>query len=130
MKELVFIKQFIFYSVGGLISFFINISLTYFLTEKFRFFYLISAILGYITSLLFNFAFQNFITFKVGKKLILLRLLKFYLFQFLSLLIFSFLVYFFTDILTIYYLFSVALSSLIVFILNFTFSKFLVFERN
>jgi putative flippase GtrA len=66
MKDLV---KFLKYGIGGGLAFITTLSLTYFLTEKIKIYYLISAILGYFAGFLINFTFQAFITFKTKNEL-------------------------------------------------------------
>lgn len=121
------IKKFLFYGFGGSLSFLITISITYFLTEKLNIYYLISGIIGYLSGWIVNFIFQAYVTFKTKGYLFLLRLTKFLFFQFIGLLIYSIFLFIFTDILKIYYLISLILSSLITFIINFLFANFFIF---
>jgi putative flippase GtrA len=124
MKDLV---KFFKYGIGGGLAFVITFSLTYFLTEKIKVYYLISAALGYFAGFLINFTFQAFITFKTKTELYFQRFLKFCFFQIIGLIFYSFLLAFFTEILNIYYLFSLILSSGLTYILNFYLAKNFVF---
>ncbi|MGC8981477.1 MAG: GtrA family protein [Minisyncoccia bacterium] len=123
------IKKIFLYGIGGGIAFLITFFLTYFLTEKLNLYYLISAIIGYLSGLLFNFNFQAFITFETKKEFYLKRLFKFILTQLFGLIFYSITVYFLTDILKFYYLFSLIISSGFTYILNFLLAKFFVFEK-
>jgi putative flippase GtrA len=122
------IKKFFIYGIGGGLAFLITFTLTYLLTQKFHLFYLISAIIGYLSGFLVNFIFQSFITFKTKKEFYLQRFLKFILFQIIGLIFYSFLLTFFTEVLNIYYLYSLVLSSGLTYILNFYLSKKFVFN--
>jgi len=128
MKQM--IKEIILYGVGGGIALSLNVFLTYILTEKIKIFYLFSAILGYSLSLIFNFVFQSFITFKSDTNFILKKFTKFIVIQLSGLAFYSFLVFSFTHFLEFHYLISVIISSAIVFLYNFIFSKFFVFKIN
>ncbi|GBD34500.1 hypothetical protein HRbin35_00225 [bacterium HR35] len=121
-------KKFLIYGIGGGFGFLTTFSLTIFLTEKLKFYYLISAIIGYLGGIFINFIFQAFITFKTKEKLFLLRFIKFLFFQLLGLTLYSILMFFFTDILKIYYVISLFLSTGIVYIINFTLAKNFVFK--
>jgi len=125
MKDLV---KFFKYGIGGGLAFIITFSLTYFLTEKIKIYYLISAILGYFAGFLINFIFQAFITFKTKTELYFQRFLKFIFFQIIGLIFYSFLLAFFSEILNIYYLFSLILSSGLTYLLNFYLAKNFVFS--
>jgi putative flippase GtrA len=125
MKDLV---KFFKYGIGGGLAFIITFSLTYFLTEKIRIYYLISAILGYFAGFLINFIFQDFITFQTKKELYFKRFLKFIFFQIFGLIVYSLSLAFFTEILNIYYLISLILSSGLSYILNFYLAKNFVFS--
>ncbi|GIW65427.1 MAG: hypothetical protein KatS3mg093_406 [Candidatus Parcubacteria bacterium] len=122
------LKKFLIYGIGGGFGFLTTFSLTIFLTEKLKFYYLISAILGYLSGIFINFIFQAFITFKTKEKLFFIRFLKFLIFQLFGLTIYSILMFFFTDILKIYYIFSLFFSTGIVYIINFTLAKNFVFR--
>ncbi len=125
MKDLV---KFFKYGVGGGLAFIITFSLTYFLTEKIKIYYLFSAILGYFAGFLINFIFQAFITFKTKTELYFQRFSKFCFFQIIGLAFYSFLLAFFTEVLNIYYLYSLILSSGLTYILNFYLAKIFVFS--
>jgi putative flippase GtrA len=125
MKDLL---KFLKYGVGGGLAFITTFSLTYFLTEKIKIYYLISAVLGYLSGFLINFTFQAFITFKTKTELYFQRFLKFCFFQIIGLAFYSFLLAFFTEVLNIYYLFSLILSSGLTYILNFYLAKNFVFN--
>jgi putative flippase GtrA len=125
MKDLV---KFFKYGIGGGLAFITTFSLTYFLTEKIKIYYLISAILGYFAGFLINFIFQAFITFKTKTKLYFQRFLKFIFFQIIGLAFYSLLLAFFTEVLNIYYLYSLILSSGLTYILNFYLAKNFVFN--
>lgn len=128
MNYLQILKEFFLYGVGGGLAFLINLTLVYLFTEGLKLYYLVSAILGYSLSLVFNFIFQALITFETKDNFIK-RFLKFSLCQLTGLLIYSFLVYLFTDIFKIFYLISVTLSSLFVFIFNFALSRIFAFKK-
>jgi putative flippase GtrA len=122
------IKKFFKYGVGGGLAFIITLSLTYFLTEKIKIYYLISAVFGYLSGFLINFTFQAFITFKTKTELYFRRFLKFCFFQIIGLAFYSLLLAFFTEVLNIYYLYSLILSSGLTYILNFYLAKTFVFS--
>lgn len=122
------LKKFLTYGIGGGFGFLTTFLITIFLTEKIRIYYLISAIIGYLSGVFINFSFQAFITFKTKKELFTLRFFKFLFFQLIGLAIYSLLMFFFTDILKIYYLVSLVLSSGFVYIINFLSSKSFVFK--
>jgi putative flippase GtrA len=125
MKDLV---KFFKYGIGGGLAFIITFSLTYFLTEEIKVYYLISAILGYFAGFLINFIFQAFITFKTKTELYFRRFLKFIFFQIIGLAFYSLLLAFFTEVLNIYYLYSLILASGLTYILNFYLAKTFVFN--
>jgi len=125
MKDLI---KFLKYGIGGGLAFLLTLFFTYFLTEKLKMYYLISAILGYIAGLFLNFSFQAFVTFKTKTEFYFKRFLKFIFFQFLGLIFYSLTLAFFTEILNIYYLFSLILSSALTYLLNFYLAKKFVFS--
>jgi len=125
MKDLIKLLK---YGIGGGLAFLITLFLTYFLTEKIKIYYLLSAILGYSAGFFINFTFQSFITFSTKTTLYLQRFLKFIFFQIFGLIFYSILLAFFTEILNIYYLLSLILSSGLTYILNFYLAKNFVFN--
>jgi putative flippase GtrA len=122
------IKKFLKYGIGGGLAFLITFALTYFLTEKVHLFYLISAIIGYLSGFLVNFTFQSFITFKTKTEFYFQRFLKFILFQMMGLVFYSLLLTFFTEVFKFHYLISLFLASGFTYILNFYLSKKFVFN--
>jgi dolichol-phosphate mannosyltransferase len=122
------IKKFFKYGFGGGLAFLVTFVLTYLLTEKFHIFYLMSAIIGYLSGFLINFTLQAFITFKTKTEVYFQRFLKFCFFQIIGLAFYSFLLAFFTEVLSIYYLYSLILSSGLTYILNFYLAKTFVFN--
>jgi putative flippase GtrA len=120
--------KFLKYGVGGGLAFITTLSLTYLLTEKIKIYYLISAVFGYLSGFLINFTFQAFITFKTKTELYFRRFLKFCFFQIIGLAFYSLLLAFFTEVLNIYYLYSLILSSGLTYILNFYLAKTFVFS--
>jgi len=125
MKDLI---KFLKYGIGGGLAFIITFGLTYLLTEKANFYYLISAVLGYIAGFFVNFTFQAFITFQTRTNYYFQRFLKFIFFQIIGLICYSSLLAFFTEALNIYYLVSLILSSGLTYILNFYLVKNFVFK--
>jgi putative flippase GtrA len=125
MNDLV---KFFKYGIGGGLAFITTLSLTYFLTEKIKIYYLISAVLGYFAGFLINFIFQAFITFQTKTEFYFQRFLKFAFFQIFGLIVYSLSLAFFTEILNIYYLISLILSSGLTYILNFYLAKAFVFN--
>ncbi len=125
MKDLIKLLK---YGIGGGLAFLITLFLTYFLTEKIKIYYLISAIWGYIIGLFINFSFQAFITFQTKTKFYFQRFFRFVLFQLIGLVFYTLLLAFFTEILNIYYLLSLILSSGLTYILNFYLAKNFVFN--
>jgi putative flippase GtrA len=120
--------KFLKYGVGGGLAFITTLSLTYLLTEKIKIYYLISAVLGYLSGFFINFTFQAFITFKTKTELYFRRFLKFCFFQIIGLIFYSILIVFFTEILDIYYLVSLILSSALIYFLSFYLAKKFVFN--
>ncbi len=123
------IFDFLKYGLGGGFAFILNLFLTYFFTEILKIYYLISVLLGYLISVFVNFSFQTFITFKTKEEKFLKRFILFLLIQGSSSLLHTFFVYIFTDFFKVYYLISVILSSTILWILNFSLSKKLIFNK-
>jgi putative flippase GtrA len=123
------IKKFLKYGIGGGIAFIVSFFSTYVLTDILHFYYLFSAIFSYFLSIFINFLFQSFITFQ-EKTFNFYKFILFLSHQLLGLLMFSGLIYLFTEKLSIYYLISFVLSSIIVYLFNFTMSNFIVFRKS
>jgi len=128
-KKNVIYEFFKFAFVGG-IGTLINILILYYLTEKVGVYYLFSAIISFIIAMTSNFFLNKIWTFKenvpsnIAKKYV-----QFSLVSLGALLINLFFLYFFTEIIGIYYLFSQILAIGIALIINFFGNKIWTFSK-
>lgn len=123
------IKKFLTYGIGGFLAFLLTFTSTYYFTEHLNLYYFLSAILGYLLGFFVNFTFQAFITFHTKTDLYFYRFLKFVAFQLIGLIFYSSLLAIFTEIFHFYYLYSLILSAVLTYILNFFLIKFFVFKK-
>ncbi len=122
------IKKFFLYGIGGFLAFITNFFLIYFLTEILHIYYLISSIIGYSITIFINFLFQSFITFQI-EKVKIKNFIFFFAHQIAGLFLFTLFMFLFTDIIKIYYLISFIITSLLVYIFNFSMSYIFVFKK-
>ena len=117
--------QFIKFCVVGVISALINFVLYISLTEFLGFWYIISSIIGFIVSAIFNFSVNKFWTFKNGDngRDAVVQLIKFLTITVSGLIIHIVLIYLITDGVGIDYRISWVLATGIVTIWNYTFNK-------
>jgi len=127
-KEIV--SEFIRFAFVGLAGTFINIIILYSLTENFKIYYIISAILAFIIAVTFNFIFNKIWTFnekiynKVAKKYA-----SFFLVSSSALLVNIFFLYIFTEFLGIYYIISQIIAIGISLMINFIGNKIWTFRE-
>lgn len=110
--------QFVIYCIGGGISALANLGITYALTEWLLIWYLYSYAIGTFISILINFYYQRKVTFGVADK-ITSRLQKFFVVMGLAVAMNFALVYVFTDILGLWYVFSIVVVTFIVAVFNY-----------
>jgi putative flippase GtrA len=122
------IVQFLKYGIGGGLAFVLTSLSLYFLTEQLKIYYLLSSAIAYIFGFVLNFIFQAYITFKTKASQILKRLSLFALIQLFGLLLFTLIIFILTEKLLLYYFASYLISALLVFIFNFSLSKYFVFK--
>lgn len=121
-------KQLFIFLIGGGIGAAINLSITYFLTEFFGILYLLSYLCGFFIGITFNFLFHRSITFKNKDKTSIRFAKSWSTSIFISIGTMA-LIYFFTDILLIWYILSGVISITIMSILNYSINKFWVFSH-
>lgn len=113
-----FNKKMYKFIIGGALAYFINISLTLFLTEVLRIYYLLSYSLAFIVVILFNFFFNTFVIFQVKED----RFKRFFPYI-SSVLIFTLiniiLVKIVTEYIGLYYLYSIIIITAVLFLTKF-----------
>ena len=121
MKKLIFSKfsKFIY---GGVMSYALRLGITAFLTELFGVWYFLSYIVALVCAVVVNFFYNVHITFKVkkNKKMFARYVVFFFIFMFVD----AALVKIFTDLVGIYYLVSIIITTTILFI-----AKFFVYQK-
>jgi len=124
------IKEFFKFAFVGLIGTLINIGILYSLTEFFKVYYLISAILAFIVAATSNFFLNKVWTFKEGvKESILKKYLLFFGVSIIALVVNLFFLYVFTEYFGIYYIVSQIIAIGIALIINFLGNKIWTFNK-
>lgn len=124
------IKQFFRFAFVGLSGTFINIIVLYLLTEGLGLYYLLSAIISFFIAMTNNFILNKIWTFEESLSSNLSKkYLKFALISVIALGINLYFLYFFTDILVIYYILSQILSIMISLVVNFIGNKYWTFKK-
>ena len=98
------IKQIIRFSVVGGLAFLIDYSLLYAFTEFLKIHYLISSIISFSVSVIFNYVLSVKWVFDVNKKQDIKEFIKFIIFSVIGLIINSILMYIQVDIMVIHYI--------------------------
>ncbi|MCX7648798.1 MAG: GtrA family protein [Elusimicrobiales bacterium] len=122
------IIQFFKYILIGGSAFLIDYSLLWILTERFNFFYLISSAISFISGLIFNYLLS--VRWVFDKRKLKNKKLEFLFFSLVGiagLAINQLSIWFFTEKLKIFYMYSKLLSSAIVLLWNFGVRKFFLF---
>ncbi|HOJ87045.1 MAG TPA: GtrA family protein [Elusimicrobiales bacterium] len=122
------IIQFFKYLLIGGSAFLIDYSLLWILTERFNFFYLISSAISFICGLIFNYLLS--VRWVFDKRKLRNKKLEFLFFSVIGiagLFINQLSIWFFTEKLKIFYMYSKLLSSAIVLLWNFGARKFFLF---
>ncbi|MFH1376894.1 MAG: glycosyltransferase family 2 protein [Candidatus Woesearchaeota archaeon] len=124
------IKEFFKFAIVGGIGTVINVLILYLLTEKVGIYYMLSAIASFIVAMTSNFTLNKVWTFKENIKLnVGKKYLQFGLISVSALLVNLFFLYFFTEILGIYYIVSQILAIGIALIINFLGNKIWTFSK-
>jgi len=119
-------KKIITFAFGGFIGAVINWAITYSLTEYFSQYYVISNLIGSTVNVLFNFTYHRSITFNVLGD-IRQRFVKFLVLSVFIIILNVSIAFFLTEVLGLWYLFSVMAATLIVVMLNFAVNQLSVF---
>ncbi|MEM0465386.1 MAG: glycosyltransferase family 2 protein [Candidatus Pacearchaeota archaeon] len=128
-KKNIIYEFFKFAFIGG-IGTLINISILYYLTEKFKIYYLLAAIFSFFIAMTFNFFLNKIWTFKEKiKSNIKKKYIKFFAVSITALLVNLFFLYIFTELMKIYYIISQIMAIGIALIINFLGNKLWTFSE-
>ena len=121
--------RFFRYSLGGVFSYLINIVVTYLLTTIFHIYYFYSYLIAFSIVILFNFTFSIKIIFSVNGNIVN-RFTRYIMFLTIFSLINIFSVKFLTEIMNLYYIISITIVTIVLFIIKyFIYKRFVFFER-
>lgn len=121
MKKL--INQILKFGVVGASAFIIDYSILYFLTEYLGVYYLLSSIISFIASLIFNYILSIKWVFDVNKKQTIKDVIIFIVLSAFGLLINTFVMWLSVDVLKIHYMVGKIVATFIVMIWNFVTRK-------
>ncbi len=124
MKNL--IKQIIRFGIVGVIAFLIDYSLLYIFTEFIHIHYLISSIMSFTISLIFNYIASIYWVFDVQKKQTYKEIMIFVILSVIGLGINQLVMYVMTDLWKIYYMLSKLVATAIVMVWNFVTRKIFI----
>ena len=113
------IKQVIKFGIVGVIATLIDYIILFILTEYVGLYYLISSIISFSISLIFNYILSIIWVFNIKNKQTYKELLLFVILSIVGLIINQIILYFCTDILNCYYMISKMIATVIVMIYNF-----------
>lgn len=122
------VQEVILYSVGGAISFWLTFALLSFFTDVMNMHYLISLTFGYVAGFVFNFWFQDKITFR-AESFTHRELVLFFIVQSVGLILLQGFTLLLTEQFRVFYKMSFFIASLIVAFITFSGSKFFVFRE-
>ncbi len=120
------IEQVLKFGVVGVIAFLIDYSLLYALTEFCHIHYMISSIISFIVSLIFNYIASIYWVFDVKQKQTFKEILVFTILSIIGLGINQLVMYLMTDVGNIYYMFSKLVATAIVMVWNFITRKIFI----
>lgn len=120
------IKQILKFGVVGGLAFIIDYALLYTLTEYLNIHYLISSIISFSVSVIFNYILSIKWVFDVNKKQGTKEFIVFIILSVIGLIINSIIMYLMVDIMHIYYMLSKLVSTFIVMIYNFITRKIFI----
>jgi len=121
------VKQIIYAMIASFLSFLINISILFILTEYIGVYYVVSALISNSLAAIFGFTYNKNVTFQhKGKYLI--KSLQFFFINSCAIAINILLLYSFTE-LGMYYLVSQIIASIITFSIGFLFLKHWIFKK-
>jgi len=117
-----------FFTAGCFVAF-SQLFLLYLLTEKLKIWYLFSSVLAFIYAVILSFLLQKFWAFRDKKTSgILNQFLKFLLLAVSGIIFNTLFMYFFVEVLDVWYILSQIFSGIIIMVINFLFYKFFIFK--
>ena len=121
--------RFFRYSLGGVLSYLINIGITYFLTTIFDIYYFYSYLISFSTIIIFNFIFSLKFIFSVRRK-IMNRFIRYVIFLAIFSITNLLSVKFLTESMNLYYIYSITIVTIFLFIIKyFIYKHFVFFEH-
>ena len=127
MKKLV--KQIIKFGIVGASAFLIDYSILYILTEVFGIYYLYSSVISFSVSVIFNYILSIKWVFDVSKKQTIKEFSTFIILSIIGLIINQLIMYIMVEKVSIWYMFSKIVSTIIVMVYNFITRKIFIEKR-
>jgi dolichol-phosphate mannosyltransferase len=125
-----FITEFLKYALIGFSGIFVNLLFLYFLTDVAGIYYLVSSVFSFSIATTWNYFFNKIWTFKENlKEEFGEKYFKFFVVSLFALGVNTLGMYFFTEIVGFYYLFSQVLTAGFTLIVNFSGNKFWTFRK-
>jgi len=125
----VFKIRFFRYSLGGVLSYLINILVTYLLTTILNIYYFYSYLVAFSIVMLFNFMFSLKVIFSIKGKIVS-RFIRYIVFLAIISLTNVFAVKFLTESIDLYYIFSITIVTIFLFIIKYFIYKTFVFSES
>lgn len=119
-------KQLFRFGIVGFTAFLIDAGLLYVLTEYLHIYYLISSVISFIVSLIYNYILSIFWVFDVKKKQTYKEVLLFTILSVIGLGVNQLVMYIGVDLLKIYYMLCKIISTIIVMVYNFVTRKIFI----
>lgn len=119
-------KQLFRFGIVGFTAFLIDAGLLYVLTEYLHIYYLISSVISFIVSLIYNYILSIFWVFDVKKKQTYKEVLLFTILSVIGLGVNQLVMYIGVDLLNIYYMLCKIISTIIVMVYNFVTRKIFI----
>ena len=119
-------KQLFRFGIVGFTAFLIDAGLLYVLTEYLHIYYLISSVISFIVSLMYNYILSIFWVFDVKKKQTYKEVLLFTILSVIGLGVNQLVMYIGVDLLNIYYMLCKIISTIIVMVYNFVTRKIFI----
>ncbi len=120
------IKQILKFGIVGLLAFIIDYGLLYMLTEFLKIHYLISSIVSFSVSVIFNYIMSIKWVFDINKKQGIKDFIVFIVLSIIGLIINSILMYLMVDMIGMYYMIAKLFSTVVVMVYNFITRKIFV----
>ena len=119
-------KQLFRFGIVGFTAFLIDAGLLYVLTEYLHVYYLISSVISFIVSLIYNYILSIFWVFDVKKKQTYKEVLLFTILSVIGLGVNQLVMYIGVDLLNVYYMLCKIISTIIVMVYNFVTRKIFI----